>query len=319
WTGMMVSPLEALKELYWWIKKIAENKKQQIQDPIPQATVVTDTSPQGWGATLELDSGEVLVAHGALLSHQIHLTSNRKELQAIHLGIIAFAKVCKELQVTNLLIRSDNSTAVFDLRRLNKNNMEHPTKSRSIRIIDNETTTALNNSQYKRLTSPMDRRVLKHQDQRDPINTPSNSNYVKSNFISQQRSNFSNSYSTMVTGPSIVYKLNESIKQVPYPWTVMSMPNQGTKHGKPKKLFTTWKDSSIPHGPEVEKGRIFLTQILDRIGLSRGVQQLLINGQGFETQRHYLYSMRILAEFSYEHGLCIDQLLSISPGFYFQK
>ncbi|KAA6308883.1 MAG: hypothetical protein EZS28_056608, partial [Streblomastix strix] len=65
WTGMMVSPLEALKELYWWIKKIAENKKQQIQDPIPQATVVTDASPQGWGATLELDSGEVLVAHGA--------------------------------------------------------------------------------------------------------------------------------------------------------------------------------------------------------------------------------------------------------------
>ncbi|KAA6354428.1 MAG: hypothetical protein EZS28_050045, partial [Streblomastix strix] len=38
WTGMMVSPLEALKELYWWIKKIAENKKQQIQDPIPLVT-----------------------------------------------------------------------------------------------------------------------------------------------------------------------------------------------------------------------------------------------------------------------------------------
>ncbi|KAA6361375.1 MAG: putative Transposon Ty3-G Gag-Pol polyprotein, partial [Streblomastix strix] len=85
WTGMMVSPLEALKDLYWWIKKITENKKQQIQDPIPQATVVTDASPQGWGATLELDSGEVLVAHGAWLSYQIHWTSNRKELQAIHL------------------------------------------------------------------------------------------------------------------------------------------------------------------------------------------------------------------------------------------
>ncbi|KAA6376434.1 MAG: hypothetical protein EZS28_028040 [Streblomastix strix] len=49
WTGMMVSPLEALKELYWWIKKIAKNKKQQIQETIPQATVVTDASPQGWG------------------------------------------------------------------------------------------------------------------------------------------------------------------------------------------------------------------------------------------------------------------------------
>ncbi|KAA6355700.1 MAG: putative Transposon Ty3-G Gag-Pol polyprotein, partial [Streblomastix strix] len=59
-TRIMVSQLEALKELYWWIKKIAENKKQQIQDPIPQATVVTDASLQGWGAALELDSGEVL-------------------------------------------------------------------------------------------------------------------------------------------------------------------------------------------------------------------------------------------------------------------
>ncbi|KAA6368642.1 MAG: hypothetical protein EZS28_035830 [Streblomastix strix] len=42
----------------------------------------------------------------------------RKELRAIQLGIIAFARVCKELHITNLLIRSDNSTAVFDLRRL---------------------------------------------------------------------------------------------------------------------------------------------------------------------------------------------------------
>ncbi|KAA6355429.1 MAG: hypothetical protein EZS28_049043, partial [Streblomastix strix] len=108
---MMVSPLEALKELYWRIKKIAENKKQQMQDPIPQATIVTDASPQRRRATLELDSGEVLVAHGAWLSYQIYWTSNRKELQAIHLGIIAFARVCKELQITNLLIRSDNSTA----------------------------------------------------------------------------------------------------------------------------------------------------------------------------------------------------------------
>ncbi|KAA6363270.1 MAG: hypothetical protein EZS28_041201, partial [Streblomastix strix] len=56
WTGMMVSPLEALKKLYWWIKKIAKYKNQQIQDPIPQATEVADASPQEWRATLELDS-----------------------------------------------------------------------------------------------------------------------------------------------------------------------------------------------------------------------------------------------------------------------
>ncbi|KAA6355924.1 MAG: hypothetical protein EZS28_048549, partial [Streblomastix strix] len=82
------------------------------------ATVVADASPQGWGATLELDSGEVLVAHGAWLNYKILWTSNWKELQTIYLGIIAFTGVCKELQITNLLIRSNNSTAVFDLRKL---------------------------------------------------------------------------------------------------------------------------------------------------------------------------------------------------------
>ncbi|KAA6372525.1 MAG: hypothetical protein EZS28_031950 [Streblomastix strix] len=65
WTVMMVSQLEALKELYQWIIKIAEIKKKQVQVPIPQATVVTDASPQRWGATQELDYGELLVAHGA--------------------------------------------------------------------------------------------------------------------------------------------------------------------------------------------------------------------------------------------------------------
>ncbi|KAA6371029.1 MAG: hypothetical protein EZS28_033443 [Streblomastix strix] len=93
------------------------------------------------------------------------------------------------------------------------------------------------------------------------------------------------------------------------------MPNQGTKHGKPKKFFTTWKDSSIPHGPEMENGRMFLIQILVRIGPSRGAQQLLINGQRFETQSLYLYEMGTFAEFSYEHNINIDQLLFISQEF----
>ncbi|KAA6360068.1 MAG: hypothetical protein EZS28_044405, partial [Streblomastix strix] len=65
WIGLMISPLEALMDLYLWNKKITENKKQQIQDPIQQATVVTDVLPQGWGSTLELYSIVVLVVQGA--------------------------------------------------------------------------------------------------------------------------------------------------------------------------------------------------------------------------------------------------------------
>lgn len=44
--------------------------------------------------------------------------SDRILFQAIFWGKIAFVKAWKEIQVTNLLIWSDNSAAVFDLRRL---------------------------------------------------------------------------------------------------------------------------------------------------------------------------------------------------------
>ncbi|KAA6403440.1 MAG: hypothetical protein EZS28_001032 [Streblomastix strix] len=113
----------------------------------------------------------------------------------------------------------------------------------------------------------------------------------------------------MVAGPTMVYKLNESVKQVSYLWTIKPIPNQKDKSCKIQKFFTNCQDISIPNGPEVEKGRIFLTYILDRIGLSRGAQQLFINGYRFETQRHYLYAIRTLAEFSYEHGLMNFQKL----------
>ncbi|KAA6376895.1 MAG: hypothetical protein EZS28_027580 [Streblomastix strix] len=114
------------------------------------------------------------------------------------------------------------------------------------------------------------------------------------------------------------------------PWFIILM-NQSNKyliHGQSsqcliKGLNKENQKSFLPPGKiaaflmsqKWQKDRMFLTQIQDRIGLSRGAQQLLIDRRRFETQRHYLYAMRTLAEFSYEHGPSIDQLLSISPGF----
>ncbi|KAA6381901.1 MAG: hypothetical protein EZS28_022571 [Streblomastix strix] len=116
----------------------------------------------------------------------------------------------------------------------------------------------------------------------------------------------------MVAGPAMDSKHNESIMQIPYLQTVKSMHNQGTKHGKSKKFFISWKDSSISNGPEVEKDRMFLIQILDRIGLSRGAYQLLFSGQRFETQMHFQQAMRILAKFYYE--LCLNRRDSNTQG-----
>jgi hypothetical protein len=50
---------------------------------IPQETLVTDAAPQGWGATLELRTGEVLVAWDLWKREEIKWTSNRKEMEVI--------------------------------------------------------------------------------------------------------------------------------------------------------------------------------------------------------------------------------------------
>ncbi|KAA6393490.1 MAG: hypothetical protein EZS28_010983 [Streblomastix strix] len=334
WTGMMVSPQAALKALYWWIKKIAEYKKKQIQDPIPQATVVTETSPQGWeqrqNQILERTAGHSLKNNSfrnglqrvADNQYPNQIRQPLSDLRFKETKINMHFSTSSEEDLPRLLTfeyENNNITRpwkdkhncrcsqqIVQIRRLspspilsssNKNGLEFPTNSRSIHIINNQTTTALCDGQHKRLTSPMDRCVLQHMDQREPIGTPSNPNFIKSDFISQQRDDFSNSNSTMVAGEAMVYKLNELVKQVPYPWKVKSMPIQRTKHGKSKKLFTTRKNSSVTREREVEKGRMFLIQILDRIGLSRSAQQQLINGQRLETMRHYLYGMRKLNDF----------------------
>ncbi|KAA6401267.1 MAG: putative Transposon Ty3-I Gag-Pol polyprotein [Streblomastix strix] len=354
WTGMMVSPLEALKELYWWIKKITENKKIYIQPPIPQATAVTDASPQGWGATLELNSGEVLVAHGAWLSYQIHWTSNNKELQAIHLEIIAFARICKELQIINLLIRSDNSTAVFDLRRLRATDTLTPAvkdiyftcQHLNMKIISQHVSGKKNIiadalSRLYRLGDYHFRplyldqiimilNILPTLDLFASSTTKLLQHYVTANIGDQNAQwidAFSNTWTNKILlvhtpipifSKVISYLNNEATLAMIIaplwpgkPWFT-SLMNQSSKY-----LIFVQSSQCLIKGLSMENPKSFLPpgKIAAFFMDQKGAQQLLINVWRFETQRHYLYAMRTLAEFSYEHGLSIDQLLSISPGF----
>lgn len=46
--------------------------------------MVTDASPSGWGATLELNEEEVLVALAPWNSQDRKMTSNAKELTAVY-------------------------------------------------------------------------------------------------------------------------------------------------------------------------------------------------------------------------------------------
>ncbi|KAA6382217.1 MAG: hypothetical protein EZS28_022260 [Streblomastix strix] len=117
WKENMILPKEILQVLYWWQGVIVRNIEMTFEVKIPEAVMVSDASPKGWGVTLELQIGDTLVQHGEWNKEQKRWTSNKKEIEAIFLGLFRYGQVFKELQIKAILIKSDSSTAVQDLAK----------------------------------------------------------------------------------------------------------------------------------------------------------------------------------------------------------
>ncbi|KAA6376138.1 MAG: putative Transposon Ty3-I Gag-Pol polyprotein [Streblomastix strix] len=117
WKENMIPPKKILQELYWWHGVIVRNQEMTLEVKIPEAVMVSDASPKRWGVTLELHTGDTLVQHGEWNKEQKRWTSNKKEMEAIFLGLFRYEQVFKELQIKAILIRSDSSTAVQDLAK----------------------------------------------------------------------------------------------------------------------------------------------------------------------------------------------------------
>ncbi|KAA6397539.1 MAG: hypothetical protein EZS28_006931 [Streblomastix strix] len=108
----MILPIEIQQELYCQQGVIVRNQEMILEVRIPEAVMVSNSSPKGWGVTLELQTGDTLAEHGEWNREQKYCTSNMKEMEAIYLGLFCFGQIFKVLQIKAILIRSDSSTAV---------------------------------------------------------------------------------------------------------------------------------------------------------------------------------------------------------------
>ncbi|KAA6364048.1 MAG: putative reverse transcriptase, partial [Streblomastix strix] len=117
WNTTMVMNKTAIPDINWWIAKLRANIPAQLIQIPPQMTMTTDAAPSGWGSTLEKEQEMIAVAHGTWNKRQAKLSSNNREIKAITQGLRSFAKALKNSRVQSLAIRSDNSTAVFDIKK----------------------------------------------------------------------------------------------------------------------------------------------------------------------------------------------------------
>ncbi|KAA6394108.1 MAG: putative Transposon Ty3-I Gag-Pol polyprotein [Streblomastix strix] len=117
WRENMIPPKEILQELYWWHGMIVRNQEMTLESRFPEAVMVLDALPKGWGVILELQTGDTLVQHGEWNKEQKKWTNTKKEMEAIFLRLFRYGQVFKELQIKAILIKSDSSTAAQDLAK----------------------------------------------------------------------------------------------------------------------------------------------------------------------------------------------------------
>ncbi|KAA6362952.1 MAG: putative Transposon Ty3-I Gag-Pol polyprotein, partial [Streblomastix strix] len=115
WDGIMKVNKIVIKELKWWIRRIGDNQPESLINRTITCMLTTDASPQGWGATLIYENQIDLIQHDCWSEKESEMTSNAKEIKAIYYGLLRFEQVFKKMQDQAVLIRSDNTTAVYDI------------------------------------------------------------------------------------------------------------------------------------------------------------------------------------------------------------
>ncbi|KAA6381065.1 MAG: hypothetical protein EZS28_023407 [Streblomastix strix] len=200
WTGMMVSPLEALKELYWWIKKIAENKKQQIQDPIPHATIVTDASPQ---REMESEGIPDRKNKTSILSSEKTQTTDHNNTypgQSEHNNRFTL----ETMQFGRLIIEERNN--IGDMQDLEPHATDIYIRN-STQQIDQQ----LRDSGFKRTTYQISQHIQLQVDERMILSSSTNINHEQRNVENKIRQSTGNINNANLAGSVKVYKAKDSI------------------------------------------------------------------------------------------------------------
>ncbi|KAA6359614.1 MAG: hypothetical protein EZS28_044859 [Streblomastix strix] len=117
WKATMTMIKTAILDINQWIANLRANIPAELIQIPQQMTMTTDAAPSRWVSTIEKELEMIVMAQGTWNKRQAKLTSNNREIKAITQGLRSFAKTLKNSRVQSLAIRSDNSTAIFDIRK----------------------------------------------------------------------------------------------------------------------------------------------------------------------------------------------------------
>jgi ribonuclease HI len=115
WAGRVRLTPAVSGELKWWMRTLTRNHPGQLRPDAPGATLVTDASPWGWGASLQLDQREPIRAWDSWDAMEREQTSNHKECLAVVRALETFRTLLAETRTIRVL--SDNTSTVYNIRK----------------------------------------------------------------------------------------------------------------------------------------------------------------------------------------------------------
>jgi ribonuclease HI len=123
WDGSVVLSRALLPQLRWWQRQLQASLPRRIQPFVPTATIDTDASDTGWGATLQRPRTKLQLIfgwwHGTMIVKKggARMTSNEHEMRAVEMTLRHALATGQIHDGEDVLLRSDSTTVVFDVNR----------------------------------------------------------------------------------------------------------------------------------------------------------------------------------------------------------
>ncbi|KAA6362202.1 MAG: hypothetical protein EZS28_042272 [Streblomastix strix] len=186
------------------------------------------------------------------------MTSNAKEIKAIYYGLLRFEQVIKKMQDQAILIRSDNTTVVYDIEKWKaKESLIERIKQvfyllkrlllqiATIHIPgkQNSTIDSLSRLGTQRPGDTLPQRVQLQMEQSKIFHPSTNTSIKQSITENEVGQSTGNSNSTDLAGTIVVHQTKEFIHQVPFPWIIRENSGDGTENKRQGS-----KDSSRQYG-----------------------------------------------------------------------
>jgi ribonuclease HI len=114
WNGKLTVTPMVQGEIKWWRKTLVHNTPHCWTQRPTVATLTTDASPSGWGATWQERDNDPIYRWGTWPRATASWTSNRRELTAILRAIKALTR--SACGGTTICLQSDNTAAVFAIK-----------------------------------------------------------------------------------------------------------------------------------------------------------------------------------------------------------